>query len=233
MKKILALTLITLLMLSIVGCEKRTESNSYKITGDIGGYTYPKFLNTDWGMTPEQVMTALGMTEKDFEIKTANEMFPEVESKSGKVYYATKIKIDGITEMVSLCFFLEEVSEMSEPAVGLTSVSISTINENTIELATDAKAIIEGSDKYIGKIEAFEFLEKMGMVDAVGAYYEELFTKEPGLSRSEGDVVQWVKDSCDKFPIKGMSISKTDDSRTVIRYAGDFYARYKYFAKGK
>lgn len=220
------MTFALLISLSIVGCSN--TDNPFKQTGEIGGYTYPKFMDTDWGMTIEQTMTALGKTESDFEKKTGVESFPDAVGAESLVYYTTNIDIAGEKAEAILCFMVDDTAETGEPAVGLISATVSTSDKKMIKLANEAKTDIESTDKYIGLFEAFQFLEKTDMVGVVGTYYEDLFAKTVGLQRKDGDAVEWVKDSCNKFPINDIVIIENGD-KTTVQYSQEFIARYKFF----
>lgn len=138
-RKILAIGMASIMALAIVACQKQ-EVDFKSYSEELG---VQRFLDTDWGMSKEQALTALGLKEDDIE-EYYSPAFLNENLRCEEYKVKKKMKVNGLEGQVVLTF-VENISsiipvqnyDLSGREVGLYSVMI-LFNEDNDQKVYDA-----------------------------------------------------------------------------------------------
>lgn len=228
MKKLISLFLVVILAFSMAGCAKK-EENPFTTTGEVGGYTYPRFMQTDWGMTPEEAIAALGMTESDFKIETAEELFPEIKSDSRSIYYEGFISLNGEDAMFSL-EFINETNQNGDPILGLIVAKIALSNQENIALANEAVSAFEQRKAKAKITSHLDFFEANNLTEI---YYDKIGYLRNVEEEKREKVIKSLNQDFKKrglFNFQVIEATVKDDLK-ILEYSGRAIAAINYCYK--
>ena len=152
-KIILAIILASVLVFMVVSCgSKNQEKDNVKIINGFKSYTEQigadRFLGTDWGMSLEQTLKSLNLTENDVEAYQIGDLQENAPIKRYKV--KEKMEVNGLQADVILCLYDEGQigyygvsSDKSDLKIGLAEVMV-LFNE------ADTQTVIDAFSKELG-----------------------------------------------------------------------------------
>lgn len=223
MKKLLSSILAIIITLSMTSCGNKAE-NPFTQTGEIGGYTYPKFMQTDWGMTVEQAMTALGKSESDFKKSERDE---SSETIGRETIYKGTISINGIDETIML-FFINDAGKNGEPILGLTAVGVTLTNKENVSLAETAQA------EFVKRKDTAKYSSIYDLLQANNAnenYYDKNgYMSNVPTDQREKEIGKMDKDFSNRDIFILDVVDAADDAPfiSIIKYNGKVISELKY-----
>lgn len=244
--RIVALLLILTMMFSLTACSIVVETNEKK-------YGYLAFPNTDWGMTKEECMEALGIDEDEFTII-------DDETSMGLYGYETNVRYAGKLRTVQFYFFDDFFNKDHPPVLSEVKVVLQdkryTLDdfdaiceeyeqrheEKGIAYATGKKKAqifdpeehinitygINSSAKVKDLIENDEKLVEKIIEDQTNLYKDRFEEADPPVTPNDERVDSMVRNAYDS-PLSGVRIDYRDfrdtgDTAVLIHYGGYFAA---------
>lgn len=125
MKKILALSMMIICIFTMISCKDKNISWTEQVKAT-------SFLNTEWGMSKEQTLEALGLTEDDIESYDYSNGYISDEEEIGRTYIVkNKMIVDNLecTVLLNFVYNLGDVYDLKSFEyrtidLGLTSVKV-------------------------------------------------------------------------------------------------------------